>query len=129
MSDTDHAEAVSDHHLLAARRRLARRIAAAVVTAMAETDTSFEQMAQRLGMRTDTLLRSWLFTLADGSTDVAFCRVSDLFLGCGCERTLSLRASHPRQGEEAAADEVSHPDRRQPDRYNAPVQKDKEPQA
>ena len=96
MSDADHAEAVSDHHLLAGRRRLARRIAAAVVTAMAETDTSFEQMAERLGMRTDTLLRSWFFTLADGGTDVALSQVSDLFLGCGCELTLSLRASHPR---------------------------------
>jgi len=128
VSDAEHAEAVSDQRLLAARRRLARRIAAAVVTAMAETDTSFEEMAQRLGMRTDIPLRNGLATLVDGGTRIPFDHISDLMTGCGYELTFGLRASHPIQGEEATADEVSHPDQRQPDTYNSPVQKDKEPQ-
>ena len=81
-----------------ARRTLCRRIGAAVVSAMAETDTDFATIDMRLGQRPGTA-KQWLDGLIAG-TEKRLNVVSDLFHSMNCEITLSLRPL-PEDGEES----------------------------
>lgn len=90
--------AATDEQLLRARRLLTRRVAAALMAAMAETDSSFEQMAHRLGMKSDVLLRSWFHSLVDGdSKNVPLDVISDMFLGCGVQLSHQINAMAARR--------------------------------
>lgn len=71
-----------------ARRKLCRRIAACLVSAMAETDTGFEQIAGRLSV-SEEVVRRWFNRMLDGTaTDLN--TVSDLSYAMDCEFTFSL---------------------------------------
>lgn len=68
-----------------AQRRFARKIAAAVIQAMAETDCNFTQMAARIG-RTEKEITGWIAKLMDGDgSGTMLDHVSDMLLAMGCE--------------------------------------------
>lgn len=61
--------------------------------AMAETDTSFAEMALRLGRR-EKIVRRWLMRLADGRSanskdDLKI--LADMATACGCRIEISLQ--------------------------------------
>lgn len=74
--------------LEAARRRLHHRLLAAIMTAMADSDTSVDLLAARLG-KSPEVIQEWLrcFIEARGAT---LDMVSDILFACG-GATLELR--------------------------------------
>lgn len=71
-----------------ARRTTCRRVASAIVKAMAETDTSRKQIGDRVGGEPDDIL-AVVIRLTDGEP-VALDKVSDIFVAMGVELTMSL---------------------------------------
>jgi hypothetical protein len=67
-----------------ARRQAKRRIAACLVNCMADTDTSFEQIAKRLGRKEETV-RRWLDELVDAKPSANLDEVSDFLLAMAAE--------------------------------------------
>lgn len=85
-----HAEA-----LAFARRRMARKIAAAIVGAMAECDFNFTQIAARLG-KTEKDISAWMSRLFDGDGSGAqMDHLSDILLAMGCELDFQIVAAKP----------------------------------
>ncbi len=72
------------HLLERARRTTARRLAAALVAGLADTDATFEIIGRRIGRDSETV-RHWLYDLIDGKTE-GHCldQASDFALGLGC---------------------------------------------
>jgi len=77
-----------DHQVsrLAARKTLCKRIGAAITTTMADTDTSFEEISEKLGWSSG-LARSMVLTLLNGRP-IALERIADIMFSMGV--TLSL---------------------------------------
>lgn len=72
-----------------ARRRLKRRVAAMLVRAMAETDMTFEQIAERVGQKPDQA-RKYVHDLIDGvGTELNM--ISDICLALDCEPEFSMK--------------------------------------
>lgn len=68
-----------------ARRKMCRRIAAALVGAMAETDTGFDTIAARLG-RSEASCRAFLRSMIDGTPPRnGLDLMSDFAFAMGCE--------------------------------------------
>lgn len=94
---TDEIKPIPKAVLRAAVRRLRRSAAAAIMGAMAETDTSFSLMAFRMGRREKTV-RRWLMSLADGrraSPKDDLRTIADMATACGCRIDVSLRPVQP----------------------------------
>lgn len=72
-----------------ARRKLCRRVGAAIVERMAETDTSFTVMAARLGRR-EKQVRGWLMRLLDGRS-VKLNVIADMCTSMGCELSWGIQ--------------------------------------
>jgi hypothetical protein len=72
------------------RRKTKKKIAVALITAMAETDGDYAFIAKRLG-ETPENIKQWIVGLIDGETR-AMDEVSDLLLALGCELNFGLRA-------------------------------------
>lgn len=76
-----------------ARRKTCRRCAAALVTAMAESDTSIIAIAKRIGL-TERSVRRDLARLVDGvswAKDLDF--ISSFAFACGAELELTVSSS------------------------------------
>lgn len=82
-------EAIPKELLEKARRVTCRRIAAAVVQCMADTDTSFTEMAVRLDRKEETV-RGWLTKLTDGES-IDLDSVSDMMTAMGAELAYSIQ--------------------------------------
>lgn len=80
-------EQIPQEELIAARRKVCRRIAASL--AMAETDTGIPDIAVRLG-RSETTIRIWFQQLFDG-TMKSLDHVSDLAWSMGCVWDFSVK--------------------------------------
>lgn len=66
-----------------AHRRLSRGIAATIVRVMADTDTSIEELAVRLGKPADKV-KSWLDRMIQGKQK-SLDQISDMLIAMGCE--------------------------------------------
>ncbi len=75
--------------LRAARARLCRRIAAAIISGMAETDSSVETIARRLGENPEAI-KSRLDALIAGRS-IKLGHVSDMCFAMGCELEMKIR--------------------------------------
>ena len=80
---------VAETDMARARRKMKRKIAAALITAMAETDADYAFIATRLD-DDPTKIEKWITGLISGETR-AMDEVSDLLLALGCEFDFSLR--------------------------------------
>lgn len=72
-----------------AKRKMKKKIASAMIAAMAETDADYKFIAKRLG-DTPENIEKWLVGLIAGETR-AMDEVSDLMLAMGCEFSFTLR--------------------------------------
>jgi len=105
-SEAGRAEPIPREELERARRRLSRHVAAMIVEAMAETDTSLEQLDVRLAQGPGTAGR-WLSGLINcTSSDLDL--ISDMCLAMGAEPRISFRAA-PRPRAPEAAPEAAPP--------------------
>ena len=78
-------DAIPKEELAAACRKMARRIAAAIVQCMAETDFNFTQIAARIG-KTEKDIKTWMDRLFDGDGgEASLDHVSDILLAMGAE--------------------------------------------
>lgn len=80
---------VTEMDMARARRKIKRRIAAAIITAMAETDADYEFIAKRLE-QTPAEIEKWIVGLIAGETK-CMDEVSDLLLAIGCEFDFHLQ--------------------------------------
>lgn len=88
-------EPIPEEALAFARRRMARKMAAAIVLAMAETDYSFAQIGPRVG-RTEAQISDWMRKLFDGDgSGAALDHVSDILVAMACELDFHLIAAKP----------------------------------
>lgn len=81
---------VADTDMARARRKMKKRIAAALITAMAETDSDYQFIAIRLGDESDKI-EKWITGLIAGDTR-CLDECSDLLLAMGCEFEFRLHA-------------------------------------
>ena len=82
---------IPEERLRWARRRFARKLAAAIIHTMAETDYNFTQIAARIG-RTEKEISSAVYRLLDGDGSCMMMDfVSDIFLAMGCELDWSVK--------------------------------------
>lgn len=72
-----------------AQRKIKKKIASAIIGAMAETDADYEFIAKRLGDKPENI-EAWLVGLIAGETK-ALDGASDLLLAMGCEFDFSIR--------------------------------------
>lgn len=85
------ADPISPMTLAQVRRMTCRRIAATLVTAMAESDMDFATIAKRLGLEEATP-RSWLYEFIDGKSHAEdFRRMSDFALATGHMLSCSVK--------------------------------------
>lgn len=86
---------ITDEQFAWARRRMARKIASAIVSAMAECDFNFTQIAARIG-KTEKDISGWMAKLFDGDGSGAqLDHVSDILLAMGCELDWKVVAAVP----------------------------------
>lgn len=84
MSEYD-GQPIPKEELARAARKLARKIAAAIIRTMAETDYNYTQIAARIG-KTERDIANWMQRLIDGDGSGAMLdHVSDILLAMGCE--------------------------------------------
>lgn len=82
----------SNFDMNAARRKMYRRMAACIISAMAETDADYDFIATRLEVNTSKV-KSWIDAFIAGTgADKAMNEFSDLLLAMGCEPNFQL---HP----------------------------------
>lgn len=93
---------ISPADLEAARRKLARRFASAIVTAMAEMDVSPRQMAEAIGV-TEKYVLDIINRLIGGDGSFGIDAMADLFSACGCD--YQPRAERRPTNQEPASDE------------------------
>lgn len=93
---------IGEMDMARARRKLKRRLAAALITAMAETDADYEFIARRLRDKPEKIER-WIAGLITGETK-ALDEVSDLALALHVELVFSLQRY---QRPELPKDEVA----------------------
>lgn len=99
------SEPIPSETMKAARRRLCRTIAAVIVKAMADTDTSFTLMAHRLGKKEKTV-RRWISRLIDGgSKGVGLREIAEMTFACGVELEFHVR---PKEQEGSALTSADH---------------------
>lgn len=79
---------VSTSDMARHRRKMKRRIAASIITAMAETDADYEFIAKRLGEKPETT-KGWIVGLIDGESK-CMDEASDLLLAMGGEFIFKL---------------------------------------
>jgi hypothetical protein len=98
---------LSDLDMTRARRKLKRKVAAAIITAMAETDADYEWIATRLEQKPAEIER-WIVGLITGETK-CMDEASDLMLAMALEFNFSLqRYNEPlRPGQSEQNQEVS----------------------
>lgn len=95
---------IPEEDLKRARRKLARRVGACIVAAMAEYDFNFTQIASRIN-KTEKEISAWMTKLFDGDGSGAMLdHVSDILLAMGCELDIStaLRPVPPSPQESAS---------------------------
>ena len=84
---------ITEDILAQVRRKASRRVAAALVRLMADTDTSFEVIAKRLG-RDEEQVRKWLYGFIDGH-DGSLDIMSDLAFSMGAAWEFSVEPYEP----------------------------------
>jgi hypothetical protein len=88
---------ISDEKLKSARRKTSRRVAAALIAAMAETDIDYEEMGIRLGEKPETI-RKWIIDFVDcKSKDLDL--LSDLCLAMNAEVNFTLHSWRKTEAE------------------------------
>lgn len=90
---------IAETDMTRARRKSKKRIAAALITAMAETDSDYEFIAKRLGDVPGNI-EKFIAGLIAGETRCYMDEVSDLLLAMGCEFEFRLHRSELQQSEE-----------------------------
>jgi hypothetical protein len=91
---------VTELDMARARRKMKKRIAAAIITAMAETDADYEFIGKRLTMKPAKIEKIIMDFIAGADSDID--QVSDLLLAMGCELTFQLRRyEEPTQPQQA----------------------------
>ena len=83
-------EPLIESDLNKAVRVLYRRTASALASAMAETDTSFEMIDDRLRFKSGWAMEK-MEILLTGDGDMDLNTISDLFFACGCVLSWSLQ--------------------------------------
>ena len=68
---------VTQNDFEVAFRRMCRRFAAAIMRCMADTDTSYADIASRLGI-SEKKVRSWMDSLMDGDGEVGLRHIADM---------------------------------------------------
>lgn len=80
---------IDDFDMARARRKLKRKVAAALISAMAETDADYEFIAKRLRDK-PAHIEKWITGLITGETR-AMDEISDLCTAMGVELTFGLK--------------------------------------
>lgn len=109
---------ITEFDLGCARRKFKRRIAVALITAMAETDADYEFIARRIREKPERI-EKWIAELITGNT-TTMNEASDLALAMGAELTFGLaRREAPKRPNEPEASTEGEGGRRR-DRQLAP---------
>lgn len=97
---------VTEMDMARARRKMKRKIASALIAAMAETDADYKFIATRLGQDAEEIER-WLVGLISGDSKCGD-EASDLLLALGCEFDFSIRRyQEPRRPSVEQAEQSS----------------------
>ena len=96
----------TDEQLNAARRRLCRRVASMLIRGMAETDTSYAQIAERMGVSEQVVKQ--LFAVLIAGTHRGLGDIADIATAMGLHMEIALHKIdpgefEPRRGQEEAA--------------------------
>lgn len=82
-------ERIPEETLAKARRKFARHLAAVIMQAMSDTDTSFTEIAVRIG-KTEKTVRGWIDDLMDGEANLSLTSLSDVCWAMGCRPKVTL---------------------------------------
>lgn len=82
-------ERIPEETLAKARRKFARHLAATIMQAMSHTDTSFTEIAVRIG-KTEKTVRGWIDDLMDGEANLSLGNLSDVCWAMGCLPKVTL---------------------------------------
>lgn len=89
---------VTKKELEMVRRKTARRIAACIVSCMADTDTGFDVIAHKIGQDESTV-RRWLYDFIEGRTGGGglddLSKFSDVLLAMGAEPVFRVQRYEP----------------------------------
>lgn len=83
-------ERIPEESLVVARLRLKRRVAACIVTAMAETGTSVEQIEHRLGRSPGYVWRYLRNLISENGSGGRLDALSEIMFAMGCEIKMSI---------------------------------------